>query len=305
MHADVCCSFPLSQLRELHDTKNAAATIIGTRVAREAAPNFGSIVADENNAVVHYVEKPESFVSDLISCGVYVFNPHSLFAYIKEQVARKAAAAADAAPTLDEDSPSDDRIRLEQDVIAPLAQEPEHRLFVYETRDFWRQIKTAGSSVPANGLYLKQAMEAGDPSVLRTSRDGPEILGPVYVHPSAYVHPTAKLGPFVSIGAKSRIGEGVRIKDSIILDGTEVKDNACILHSIIASGCKVGAWARVEGTPTLATQHNMTVMRNGAKVQSITVCASDVSIGNEVHLQNCIVLPHKDIKRGVVGEVIM
>jgi mannose-1-phosphate guanylyltransferase len=32
-------------------------------------------------------------------------------------------------------------LRLEQDVIAPLA--AARRMYVYETKDFWRQIKTA------------------------------------------------------------------------------------------------------------------------------------------------------------------
>lgn len=36
----------------------------------------------------------------------------------------------------------DDELRLEQDILAPLSQSK--RLFVYETKDFWRQIKSAG-----------------------------------------------------------------------------------------------------------------------------------------------------------------
>lgn len=36
---------------------------------------------------------------------------------------------------------SDDILRLEQDVIVPLA--ASKKMFVYESKDFWRQIKTA------------------------------------------------------------------------------------------------------------------------------------------------------------------
>lgn len=39
-------------------------------------------------------------------------------------------------------APQDDQLRLEQDVIAPLAEK--RKLYVYETTSFWRQIKTAG-----------------------------------------------------------------------------------------------------------------------------------------------------------------
>ena len=40
----------------------------------------------------------------------------------------------------------DDELRLEQDILAPLSQSK--RLFVYETKDFWRQIKSAGYPSP-------------------------------------------------------------------------------------------------------------------------------------------------------------
>lgn len=38
-------------------------------------------------------------------------------------------------------SQSTEILRLEQDVIAPLAQAK--KMYVYETTDFWKQIKTA------------------------------------------------------------------------------------------------------------------------------------------------------------------
>jgi hypothetical protein len=36
----------------------------------------------------------------------------------------------------------DGELRLEQDILAPLSQSK--KLFVFETKDFWRQIKSAG-----------------------------------------------------------------------------------------------------------------------------------------------------------------
>jgi mannose-1-phosphate guanylyltransferase len=54
------------------------------------------------------------------------------------------------------------------------------------------------------------------------ARNGPEIIGAVYIHPSAHVDPTAKIGPNVSIGPRAVIGKGVRVKDSIILDNVTI-----------------------------------------------------------------------------------
>ncbi len=295
LNADVCCSFPLVQMNDLFEVRKATAVILGTRVTPEAATNFGCIVSDrETSQVLHYVEKPESHISDLINGGVYLFDS-TIFAQIKEAMGRRADEAA-SNPTLEQD----DKLRLEQDILAHLSQTK--GFYVYETRDFWRQIKTAGSAVPVNALYLQQALQSGSDEI---SKPSATIVPPVLIHPTAVVDPTAKLGPNVSIGARARIGAGARIKEAIVLEDAEVKHDACVLYAIVAWQSRVGAWARVEGTPTLPTQHAMTIVKNGVKVQSITILAKQVIVGDEVRCQNCVVLPNKEIKRDVANEVIM
>lgn len=226
LHADVCCSFPLEEMQKLHHDRDAIATILGTKVVPEAASNFGCIVSDPTtNLIRHYVEKPESHISNLINCGVYLFNAHKIFDEIKKAHERKAQKSNEL--TLDPLSlDSDDRLRLEQDLLAPLAQE-QNGLYVYETRDFWRQIKTAGSAVPANALYLQRMFQSSDPKLKSQltppTNEGPVIIGAVYIHPTASIDKGAKIGPNVSIGAHTKVGDGVRIKDAIILDGSDIR----------------------------------------------------------------------------------
>lgn len=81
MHMDVCCTFPLTDLLSFHRQQQrltdgqVVGSILSTRVPKEVARNFGCMVVDpESKRVRHYVEKPESNVSDLISCGIYVFS---------------------------------------------------------------------------------------------------------------------------------------------------------------------------------------------------------------------------------------
>ena len=47
----------------------------------------------------------------------------------------------------------------------------------------------------------------------------------MFIHPTAVVDPTAKLGPNVSIGSNCVIGAGARVKESIILDGADLRVN--------------------------------------------------------------------------------
>ncbi|MDI1489694.1 MAG: hypothetical protein OHK93_000892 [Ramalina farinacea] len=312
LNADVCCSFPLEQMLKVFEDKDAEAVILGTRVSNEAATNFGCIVSDpESKRVLHYVEKPESHISNLINCGVYLFSTETIFPAIKGAIKRRAdrprLVSYPSAENLEssfldrlEEGEKNEVLRLEQDILSDLADS--NQFFVLETKDFWRQIKTAGSAVPANALYLmkafqQQSEELADPSA--------NILPPVFIHPTAEVDPTAKLGPNVSIGPRAVIGPGVRVKESIVLEDVEIKHDACVMYSIIGWNSRVGAWARVEGTPTPVGSHTTTVVKAGVKVQSITILGKDCGVGDEVRVQNCVCLPNKELKRDVANEVIM
>ena len=304
LNADVCCSFPLEQMLKVFEEKDAEAVILGTRVSNEAATNFGCIVSDpESKRVLHYVEKPESHISNLINCGVYLFSTETIFPAIKGAIKRRAdrprLVSYPSAENLEssfldrlEEGEKNEVLRLEQDILSDLADS--NQFFVLETKDFWRQIKTAGSAVPANALYLmkafqQQSEELADPSA--------NILPPVFIHPTAEVDPTAKLGPNVSIGPRAVIGPGVRVKESIVLEDVEIKHDACVMYSIIGWNSRVGAWARVEGTPTPVGSHTTTVVKAGVKVQSITILGKDCGVGDEVRVQNCVCLPNKELKR--------
>lgn len=125
---------------------------------------------------------------------------------------------------------------------------------MYETSDFFRQIKSAGSALPANALYLSQYARS-DPSLLTpptsssSSSKSPTIVGPVYIDPSAQIDPTAKIGPNVSIGRNVVIGPGARVLESILLDGVVMDKSSIVAWSIVGGDCKICAWGRVEGEP--------------------------------------------------------
>jgi len=314
LNSDVCCSFPLNEMLKLSVEKDAEAVILGTRVSEDAASNFGCIVSDSHTRrVLHYVEKPESHISNLINCGVYLFSTDAIFPSIRSAIKRRAdrpsrLVSYPSSDNLessfmiddDDDENQNEVIRLEQDILSDMADSKQ--FFVYETKDFWRQIKTAGSAIPANALYLQKALQSGSKELAPRSEN---ILPPVYIHPSAQVHPSANLGPNVSIGPRVTVGAGARIKESIVLEDAEIKHDACVLYSIIGWNSRVGAWARVEGTPTPVTSHTTSIIKNGVKVQAITILGKECGVGDEVRVQNCICLPFKELKRDVANEVIM
>ncbi|XP_077216507.1 uncharacterized protein LOC143851073 [Tasmannia lanceolata] len=298
LNCDVCCSFPLPDMLVAHKRYGGMGTILVIKVSAESANLFGELVADPvTNELLHYTEKPETFVSDRINCGVYIFTP-DIFAAIQDiSTQRKDRANLRRVSSFEDlqsttKTPPTDFVRLDQDILSPLA--GKKLLYTYETLDFWEQIKTPGMSLKCSALYL--ALFRHTSPHLLASGDGTKsatIIGDVYVHPSAKVHSTAKIGPNVSISANARIGAGVRLISCIILDDVEVQENAVVIHAIVGWKSSIGKWSRVQGEG----EYN-------AKL-GITILGEAVTVEDEVVVINSIVLPNKILDIGVQEEIIL
>ncbi|XP_047958627.1 mannose-1-phosphate guanyltransferase alpha-B-like isoform X1 [Salvia hispanica] len=298
LNFDVCCNFPLAEMLEAHKAYGGIGTLLVIKVSAESASQFGELVADPTSQeVLHYTEKPETFVSDLINCGIYVFTPN-IFSVIQE-VYRLREEKAYTRNILNYESQQfairslpTDFVRLDQDILSPLA--GKKQLYTYETSEFWEQIKTPGMSIKCSALYLYQ-FRSTSPHLL-ASGDGnrsASVVGDVYVHPSARVHPTAKIGPNVSISANVRIAPGVRLKNCIVLDDVEIMENAVVVNAIVGWKSSLGRWSRVQADGDYDTK------------LGITILGESVIVEDEVVVINSIVLPNKVLNLSMQEEIIL
>uniref|UniRef100_A0A2P2KXG8 Uncharacterized protein n=1 Tax=Rhizophora mucronata TaxID=61149 RepID=A0A2P2KXG8_RHIMU len=298
LNCDVCCSFPLLEMLEAHKTYGRMGTVLVIKVSAESANQFGELVADPaTKELLHYTEKPETFVSDLINCGVYVFTPDIFIAIQgvssqrKDRANLKRVSSFEALQPTTRTTPTD-FVRLDQDILSPLA--GKKQLYTYETRDFWEQIKTPGMSLKCSSLYLSQ-FRFTSPNLLASGNGlkSATIIGDVFIHPSAKVHPTAKIGPNVSISANARIGPGARLISCIILDGVEVMENAVVIHAIVGWKSCIGRWSRVQASG----DYNVKL--------GVTILGEAVTVEDEVVVVSSIVLPNKTLNVSVQEEIIL
>ncbi|URD73827.1 mannose-1-phosphate guanyltransferase [Musa troglodytarum] len=345
LNCDVCSSFPLPDMLEAHKRYGGLGTLLVIKVSAESANQFGELVADPvTNELLHYTEKPETFVSDRINCGVYIFTPEiftaiqGVFTQRKDTANMRRMNSFEALQSATKALPVD-YVRLDQDILSPLA--GKKQLYTYETLDFWEQIKTPGISLKCSALYLAQYRYTS-PHLL-ASGDGTKsatIIGDVFIHPSAKVHPTAKIGPNVSISANARIGAGVRLISCIILDDVEIKENAVVIHSIVGWKSSIGKWSRVQASFILfllafywslpfqeykLTFHNCSTLFDAIELSEfpykfehasqaegdynaklgITILGEAVAVEDEVVVVNSIVLPHKTLSVSFQDEIIL
>ncbi|XP_010334566.1 mannose-1-phosphate guanylyltransferase regulatory subunit alpha isoform X2 [Saimiri boliviensis] len=79
LNADVCSDFPLSAMLEAHRHQRHPFLLLGTTANRTQSLNYGCMVENpQTHEVLHYVEKPSTFISDIINCGIYLFSPEAL-----------------------------------------------------------------------------------------------------------------------------------------------------------------------------------------------------------------------------------
>jgi len=310
MNGDVCADFPLEDMLASHLSKeNAVASIMGTEATRQQSVNYGCIVEDKvTHAVLHYVEKPNSYISTMINCGVYIFST-AIFPMLQNVFNAKQTEYLHTSEA--DNSCKRETIWLERDLIVPLA--GTNTAFLYQTNNWWSQIKTAGSAIYANRHYLALYNKTNVERLTKEEKSTPKIIGDVFIHKTASVDPTAVLGPNVSIGKNVKIGAGTRIRESIILGNSIVGENTLVLYSVIGWNSSVGSWSRVEGTPEdpnpnkpfAKIENNPLFNISGQLNPSITILGSNVVVPSEIMLLNSIVLPHKELGGSYKNQIIL
>ncbi|GAA0163906.1 transferase [Lithospermum erythrorhizon] len=114
---------------------------------------------------------------------------------------------------------------------------------------------------------------------------GAHIVGNVLVDETAKIEEGCLIGPDVAIGPGCVVEAGVRLSLCTVMRGVRIKKHACISSSIIGWHSTVGQWARVK---------NMTILGEG------------VHVGDEVHSDGGVVLPHTMIKSSILKpEIVM
>lgn len=315
INGDTAGDFELKIMLDFHTSTKSQLTILGTEATETQSVNYGCIVEDkQTHEVLHYVEKPEHYLSSLINCGVYLTSL-DIFDLIRDELSKDQAADINNSDLVNSFSLVDisytrDMINFETRLFPILASTK--NFYVHKTNNSWSSIKSAGSAIYANRILLRLNKKTHPQRLAFNAEGSPKIIGDVFIHPSATVDSTAVLGPNVSIGFGVTVGPGVRVRESIILGNTILQNHSCILYSIVGWNSLIGSWVRIEGTPQdpnpntpYAKIDHQSLFTHGKLNPSITIIGSNVTVPSEVIVRNSIILPHKELNHSYKGEIIL
>jgi len=210
-NSDVICEYPLQQLVQYHKSHGKQGTIVVTKV--EDPTRYGVVVAQENGQIDRFVEKPQTFVSNKINAGLYLFSLDMI-----DRIENRPTS-------------------IEREIFPVMAAEAQ--LHQMELPGYWMDIGQPGDYLVGQNLFIKSQVE-------KCVSLAPGVGGSsVIIHESAEVDPSAQLGPNVVIGAGCKIGPGVRLRNTAILAETKVNGFSFISDCIIGRQNTIGSWVRM------------------------------------------------------------
>ena len=264
LSGDQICKQDYSDFLDFHKEKNADFSVACMEVSLDEAKRFGLAVADEDDRITAFQEKPENPQSTLASMGIYIFNWDVLKKYLIEDEADK---------TSDNDFGKN---------IIPAMLADGCRMYAYHFHGYWKDVGTIDSLWEAN-------MEILDPN--HSGIDLFDNNWKIYSRNSALTG--HRIGEHAVI-ENAMITDGClikgNIKHSVLFEGVTVEAGAMVEDAVIMDGVTIGAGARVSNC--IIAEH--AVIGPGAVVGE---CNKDGSTGNVATIAD-----HVNISAGAVIE---
>jgi glucose-1-phosphate thymidylyltransferase len=186
---------------------------------------FGVVKLNEQGQITDFVEKPETFVSDLAIIGIYYFQDGE---YLRNELQY----------LLDNDIKDKGEYQLTN---ALENMKNKGTIFVPGQVTEWLDCGNKDATVFTNQRYLEYLKERGENLVAESATITNSVLiEPVYIGENAVIT-NSVVGPHVSIGSKSNVRDS-RVSNSIVQTSASVL-NAAITDSMIGNFATVSSKA--------------------------------------------------------------
>lgn len=277
LSGDQICKQDYSDFLAFHKEKGAEFSVAVMEVPWEEASRFGLMVADENDKITEFQEKPKNPKSNLASMGIYIFNWDILKKYLEEDEA-------------DPNSEND----FGNNIIPNLLRDG-RKMYAYHFDGYWKDVGTISSLWEAN-------MEVLDPEnsginlfddqwkiYSRNSGMTGHRIGANALVENSMITDGCRINGNVKhsiLFAGVTVEEGAVIEDAVIMGGAVIKAGAVVKHCIIAEDAVIGNDAIVGAMPEggengVATIASGVKIGNKAKIGSKAMIYNDVKDGEE------------------------
>ena len=273
MSGDQICKQDYSDFLRFHKEKGAEFSVAVMEVPWEEASRFGLMVADENDKITEFQEKPKNPKSNLASMGIYIFNWDILKKYLIEDEA-------------DPNSEND----FGNNIIPNLLRDG-RQMYAYHFDGYWKDVGTISSLWEAN-------MEVLDPehSGINLFDENWKIYSRNSGHTGHVIGENALVedsmitdGCVVKGDVKHSIlfsgvtvEEGAVVEDAVVMGNTVIRKGAKVTHCIVAENAVIGEDACVGEKPEDGENGKVATIAPGVTIGAKAVIGPDAMIYENV-----------------------
>lgn len=278
LSGDQICKQDYSDFLKFHKEKNAEFSVAVMEVPWEEASRFGLMVADENDKITEFQEKPKDPKSNLASMGIYIFNWDILKQYLLED---------DADPNSENDFGNN---------IIPNLLRDGRDMYAYHFDGYWKDVGTIHSLWETNMEVLDpehSGIDLFDENWKIYSRNsgmpGHHIASTAHVENSMITDGCKVAGTvkhsILFTGVK--VEEGAVVEDAVVMGQTIIRSGAVVKHCIVAENVLIESDAVVGAMPEDGEDGVATIASNvrigkGAKIGPKAMVRNQVKDGEEV-----------------------
>jgi NDP-sugar pyrophosphorylase family protein len=241
-NGDVLTDTDLQSVLRYHKEKGAEATIVMARVMNPSG--YGLLETDGEGRVTGFTEKPseDEVTGDTINAGIYILE-RSILTRISNEGS----------------------VSFERDVFPAMLSQGA-KVYAFLTRSYWQDIGNPQKYLEAHyGIisgrmklpsYPQRACPPNDWNMKQVTIDIYSILdGGCVIKPGVVIENSV-------VGEDCRVEEGALIKDSVIWSGTRIRAHARLERAIVGRQCHIGEGARLRpgtvlGDKTIVTDYSV------------------------------------------------
>lgn len=212
-----------SKMLRAHVENGASCTIAAINVTMQEASRFGILNTREDGTIYEFEEKPKQPKSTLASMGIYIFTAQKLYDYLEED---------DSKPSSSKDFGKD---------VLPAMLAAGEKMVAYSFDGYWKDVGTISSLWEANMDLL------GDDPAFDVSNSDWKIHSRNPLAPPEYVGEDAIIkNSMIALGCEIEgtvinsllssnviVKKGAFVKDSVIMSGTVIEEDARVTYAII------------------------------------------------------------------------
>lgn len=255
LSGDQICKQDYADFLRFHKEKGAEFSVAVMEVDWKEASRFGLMVADENDRITEFQEKPPVPKSNLASMGIYIFNWQKLRSYL----------------IADENDPQSSK-DFGKNIIPAMLKAGE-KLWPYRFDGYWRDVGTITSLWDANMDMLSTTLiNLFDPSWPIGSRS--PVCPPHFAGDSAEItHSIITEGCEIDghvensvLSPSVKVGKGATVLYSVLMPGVVVEEGAVVEYAIVGENTVIRSGAHVGAPP------------DGTDAWGVATCGPDIEI---------------------------